>query len=250
MSGEMLEAWPESGAEVDGAEVRFLGSGGDSPRDMPKVLRPREKLVARGPGVLSDGELLALVLGCGSRFHPVMRTARRLVGRHGLSGLAELGIDAWRAENGLGPVSAARMCAVFELGRRAFRGSDEGRPGISGPLQAYRHLRNLGRAKKEHLVGLYLDAQNGLLSKETISIGSLNTTRTHPREILFPAVSHLALGFVLAHNHPSGCLEPSAEDIEFTRSVRQAGELMGIELYDHLIVTSAGFTSLRERGLL
>lgn len=250
MSGEMFEAWPECRAEVDGAGVRFQRSGGDSPRDMPRALRPREKLAARGPGVLSNGELLALVLGAGTRFRPVMRTARRLVNRYGLDGLAELGIDAWRSDSGLGPVSAARMCAVFELGRRAFGRVAEDRPGISGPRQAYRHLRNLGRAKKEHLVGLYLDAQNGLLGKETISMGSLNTTRTHPREILFPAVSHLALGFILGHNHPSGCMEPSAEDIEFTRSVRQAGELMGIELYDHLIVTSSGYTSLRERGLL
>ena len=94
------------------------------------------------------------------------------------------------------------------------------------------------------------DAQNGLLSQETISIGSLNTTRTHPREILYPAVQHLALGFILAHNHPSGCPEPSPEDVEFTRAVRRAGELMGIELYDHLIVAGDGYTSLRERGLL
>jgi DNA repair protein RadC len=81
-------------------------------------------------------------------------------------------------------------------------------------------------------------------------VGSLNTTRSHPREILYPAVQHLAAGFILAHNHPSGCLEPSPEDIEFTRSAARAGELMGIELYDHLAVAREGFTSLRERGLL
>ena len=82
------------------------------------------------------------------------------------------------------------------------------------------------------------------------AVGSLNTTRSHPREILYPAVQHLAAGFILAHNHPSGCLEPSPEDIEFTRAVARAGELMGIELYDHLIVTRDGFTSLRERRLM
>jgi DNA repair protein RadC len=89
-----------------------------------------------------------------------------------------------------------------------------------------------------------------LLHQETISVGSLNTTRSHPREILYPAVLHLALGFILAHNHPSGCLEPSPEDLEFTRAVQRAADLMGIELYDHLIVGSAGYVSLRERGLL
>jgi len=250
MSGDTFEAWPDTGSGPDGPEIRFDRKGGDSPLDLPRALRPREKLFARGPDVLSHGELLALVLGSGTRAHPVTRIARRLVNRYGLGGLAGLSAEAWSSQSGLGPVSAARMCAVFELGRRAYGRDDDDRPNISGPRQAYRQLAQLGRAKKEHLVGLYLDAQNGLLCKETISIGSLNTTRTHPREILFPAVVHLALGFILAHNHPSGCLEPSAEDVEFTRSVRQAGELMGIELYDHLIIARGGYTSLRERGLL
>jgi DNA repair protein RadC len=157
----------------------------------------------------------------------------------------------WLAENGLGPVSAARLGAAFELGRRAFTDPDGFRRApVSGPQQAFRLVRHLTRARKEHLVGLYLDAQNGLVARETISIGSLNTTRTHPREILFPAVTHLALGFILAHNHPSGCLEPSREDLEFTRAIQRAGELMGIELYDHLVVARDGYTSLRERGLL
>jgi DNA repair protein RadC len=177
--------------------------------------------------------------------------AERLVRRHGLEGLAGLSADGWLAERGIGRVSAARLCAAFELGRRANR-TDAGaeRPRLDGPRSAHRCVRHLARAKKEHLVGLYLDAQNTLVHQETISIGSLNTTRTHPREILYPAVTHLALGFILAHNHPSGCLDPSPEDLEFTRAVRRAGELMGIELYDHLIVAERGYTSLRERGLL
>jgi DNA repair protein RadC len=191
------------------------------------------------------------VLGGGTRREPVTRTADRLIRRHGLSGLAELSATAWRDQNGLGPSLAARLCAAFELGRRAF-GNDprRKRPRLTGPRQAFRQVHRLGWAKKEHLVGLYLDAQNGLLHRETISIGSLNTTRAHPREILYPAVSYLALGFILAHNHPSGCVEPSTEDIEFTGSVRRAAEVLGIELYDHLIVAGARYTSLRERGLL
>ena len=112
----------------------------------------------------------------------------------------------------------------------------------------FKEVRHIGPLKKEHLVGLYLDAQNGLIHSETISIGSLNTTRTHPREILYPAIVHLAFGFILAHNHPSGSLDPSDEDVAFTRAVQRAGELIGIELYDHLIVSATGFTSLRERG--
>jgi DNA repair protein RadC len=222
-----------------------------SPRRLPRKLRPRERLLAHGPTSLSPGELLALVLGPGNGAEGLHRLARRLLRRHGLEGLADLSAGAWRSEKGLGEASAARLCAVFELGRRTYGGSADGkRPQLGRPQQAYREVRHLGRARKEHLVGLYLDAQNGLLHRETISIGSLNVTRTHPREILHPAVVHLALGFILAHNHPSGCLDPSPEDLEFTHAVRRAAELMGIEFYDHLIVARRGYTSMRERGLL
>ena len=222
-----------------------------APHDLPRALRPREKLAAQGPARLSLAELLCLVLGSGTRREPVGRIAGRLLRRHGLQGLSELDADGWRKQPGIGRVTAARMCAVFELGRRAYgRARDEEPPRLSRPRDVFRRVKHLGRAKKEHLVGLYLDAQNGLLHQETISIGSLNTTRTHPREILYPAVLHLAVGFILVHNHPSGCLDPSPEDIEFTQAVRRAGDLIGIELYDHIIVARGGYTSLRERGVL
>lgn len=221
-----------------------------SPRELPAALRPREKLHAKGPAALSQCELLSIILGTGTRKEPVTRIATRLVRRHGLDGLRKLSAREWRAERGLGRVSAARLCAVFELGRRAWGEERDDRPRIASPKEAHRQVKDLGRARKEHLVGLYLDAQNRLVRQETISIGSLNTTRTHPREILHPAVATLALGFILVHNHPSGCLDPSAEDIEFTQAIRRAGELMGIELYDHIIVARGGYTSLRERGVM
>jgi DNA repair protein RadC len=111
-------------------------------------------------------------------------------------------------------------------------------------------VRDLKKARKEHLVALYLDAQNRLIARETVSVGSLNTTRTHPREVLQPAIASSALAFILVHNHPSGSLDPSRDDVEFTRTMARAGELMGINLYDHLIVSRRGFVSLKERGLL
>ena len=103
---------------------------------------------------------------------------------------------------------------------------------------------------KWRLVGLYLDAQNCLLARETLSIGTLNTTRTHPREVLQPAILHHALGFILVHNHPSGNLTPSRDDVEFTRAMRRAAEIMGIDLYDHLVIGASGFVSLKEKGLV
>jgi len=197
---------------------------------------------------LANHELLAIIMGPGARDPVRLEKAKKLLRRHGLSGLTELNPDQWRAER-VGRASATRLHAVFEIARRAYT-ADRERPLLNKPTAAFKQVRHLAGLKKEHLVGLYLDAQNGLLHKETISMGSLNTTRTHPREILHPAVVNFALGFILAHNHPSGCLEPSPEDLEFTRAVQRAGELMGIELYDHLIVSADGFTSMRERGLL
>ncbi|HXV75485.1 MAG TPA: DNA repair protein RadC [Candidatus Polarisedimenticolaceae bacterium] len=242
MVRESTGPWPAVPADEPDCEP-----GGGGALDLPRALRPRQKLFARGPRALSPSELVALVLGGGTRSEQV---ARRLLRRHGLAGLSRMGPTAWRGEVGLGVVAAARMTAAFELGRLAHGRSDDDRPRVGSPGEAFRQVKSLGRARKEHLVGLYLDAQNALLSRETISIGSLNTTRTHPREVLYPAIRHLALGFILAHNHPSGCLDPSAQDVEFTRSIRQAAELMGFELYDHLVVTRSGYTSFRERGLL
>jgi len=218
--------------------------------ELPRAHRASARIRSRGAACLTTAELVALVVGGRDRSVRLSALASGIVRRHGRAGLRAMTVTAWESEAGIGPVSAVRLCAAVELGRRVHGSDDRARPKVSRPRAAWRHVRDLGRARKEHLVGLYLDAQNGLIGRETISVGSLNTTRTHPREILYPAVAHLALGFVLAHNHPSGCLEPSPEDVEFTRAVRKAGELMGIELYDHLIVAGDRFVSLRERGIL
>lgn len=206
----------------------------------PPRIGPRERLESKGVRSLGHSDLVALVLGSAE-------VAGTLVRRHGLSGLAGLSFDALRREPGVGPAHAARLAAAFELSRRA-HAAVEDRPRIVRPRDAWMCVRELAPLKKEHLVGLYLDAQNALVHKETISVGSLNTTRTHPREILYPAIEHLALGFLLVHNHPSGSADPSDEDVEFTRAVHRAADTVGIEMYDHLIVTRGGFTSLRERG--
>jgi DNA repair protein RadC len=216
---------------------------------LPRKHRPREKAFAQGVAALGTTELVALILGNGTAAHPALKTAARLTRKHGVRGLRGLSLADWTQEGGIGPALAARLAAAFELGRRGYGDAEiESRATITRPKDAWTLTRELGRARKEHLVGLYLDAQNGLIHRETISVGSLNTTRSHPREILYPAIAHLALGFLLVHNHPSGSLDPSDEDVAFTRAVHRAGETLGIELYDHLIVTRTGFTSLRERG--
>lgn len=238
----MSDAWTSG----ESAPWPFAGSG--TLAALPRPHRPRESAFAKGVSALGSTELLAVVIGNGSAKASAFDVAHRLVRRHGLKGLGALSPRDFKREPGVGVALAARLAAAFELGRRA--GSSEGdeRVRITRPREVWRLTRDLGHAKKEHLLGLYLDAQNGLICRETISVGSLNTTRTHPREILYPAIAHLALGFVLVHNHPSGSLDPSDEDVAFTRGVHRAAETIGIELYDHVIVSGGGFTSLRERG--
>lgn len=218
--------------------------------DLPRGVRPREKMIQTGARSLSHVELLAVILGTGTRKENVLKIAERLVRRYGVSALPGLTLREWTGNPGVGEARACRLAALFELARRVEKAASKEAPRISGPKEVFAQVKDLCGAKKEHLVGLYLDSQNHLLARETISIGSLNTTRTHPREILHPAVTHLALGFILVHNHPSGTLVPSSDDVEFTRAIGRAGEMMGIPLYDHVIVSRAGFVSLKEKGLL
>ena len=220
--------------------------GGD--RESAAVMDLRSKIQRFGARSLTTAELLALVLAAHRRRAPALTCAERLVTSSGNDRLASLSAGEWAREAGVGIPNACRMAAVFELGRRFFA-SPPDEPRIGSPAEAYAQVRDLARAKKEHLVALYLDAQNRLIHRETVSIGSLNTTRTHPREVMLPGVLHSALAFVLVHNHPSGSLDPSRDDVDFTRAMQKAGELMGISLYDHLIVSSKGYVSLKERGL-
>jgi len=218
--------------------------------DLPASLQPREKMHRLGERALSSSELLAIVLGSGIRAANVLRIADGAVRRHGFEKLPSLSLEEWSGHRGIGPARACQVKAAFELGRRAFQPRREEDVVVSGPKDAHRQVRELARARKEHLVALYLDAQNHLLARETVSVGSLNTTRTHPREIFQPAVALSAMGVILAHNHPSGSLAASQEDVDFTRAIRRAGEILGIGLYDHIIVSSKGFVSLKEKGLM
>ncbi|HKY31423.1 MAG TPA: DNA repair protein RadC [Candidatus Polarisedimenticolia bacterium] len=218
--------------------------------DLPRGLQPREKLQKQGERALSNSELMAVALGSGTRARNVVKIADGLLRKYGFDALPGLPLDEWRTNKGIGLVKACQLKAFFEMGRRAFAPKDDERPSLSSPREAYNQVKDLRRARKEHLVALYLDAQNHLISRETISIGSLNTTRTHPREILQPAIACSALNFILVHNHPSGNPIPSQDDLDFTRAIKRASEIIGIGLYDHLVVSSGGFVSFKEKGLL
>jgi DNA repair protein RadC len=210
--------------------------------------RPRERLLERGAAALDDAELLALVLGSGTAKRTAIRIGRRLA-RRTPGELARWSIARWARVGGIGPARAAALVAAFELGRRALEppgGSDP----IRGPEDIQPHVRDLFRARKEHFVVLLLNARHEMQARETVSIGSLNASIVHPREVFLPAILHSAASIVLVHNHPSGDPEPSEEDLSITRRLVQVGELVGIGVLDHVIVGARGLVSLRSRQLL
>lgn len=210
--------------------------------------RPREKLLARGAEALDDRELIAVVLGTGRAGLGVMEVAERVrtaLGR-GLAGLDQTA--ALAAVQGVGPARAARLAAALELARRAL---DAGRrPSVESPEEAFAVLRDLAGRKSEHLVVLLLNGSRELLARETVAIGAANQVYVQPRDVFSPALQAGAAEVVLAHNHPSGRLAPSPDDLHLTRRLGEAGRLVGVPLRDHLIVAGQRYLSMREEGLL
>jgi DNA repair protein RadC len=155
----------------------------------------------------------------------------------------------WLRVAGIGPARAAALTATFELGRRAHE-REPARAPIRGPEDVLAQTRDLARARKEHFAVLLLNARHEMQSREIVSIGSLNASIVHPREVFLPAILHSAASVVLVHNHPSGDPEPSEEDLSITRRLVEVGELVGIQVLDHVIVAARGVVSLRSRQLL
>ena len=238
---------PDRGAVEPGSEVAPEPAGTPA-GPPPRRLRPREKLRALGAGSLSDAELLALVLGSGTARRSASRVGRHLA-RHRPSELAAWPSARWLRVPGIGPARGGALAAAFELGRRAAE-----RPGpcpaIHGPEDVRLLVRDLERARKEHFVVLLLNARHELQGRETVSIGSLNASIVHPREVFQPAILHCAASVVLVHNHPSGDPEPSEEDLSITKRLVQVGDLVGIGVLDHVIVAARGVVSFRARQLL
>ncbi len=222
--------------------------GAGTIQDMPRVERPREKMMRYGPDKLSEEELLAIVLRTGTRGTNVLDLSAGLLRKFGRGEIARAGFAELKAAPGLGPARACEIMAVFELGRRFLSGKKNGI--YLKPRDIWEELRDIREQKKEHFVVFYLDTRNQEIKREIISVGTLNYNLVHPREVFEPAVKNLAASVIVAHNHPSGCLEPSDEDLSLTKRLVQAGRLLGIELLDHVIVAKGGFCSFKEKNLL
>jgi len=221
-------------------------------KDMPVELRPRERLLKEGPQLLSDIELLAIMLRTGSTGFSAVELATSLIGRFGgLKQLLDASTEELNAVKGIGPAKVAQVRAALELGRRVAMATAWDRPAIKSPENAaalvMEEMRHLDR---EHFWALLLNTKNQVLSKEVISIGTLNSSAIHPRELYKAAIRRSAAGVILVHNHPSGDPTPSQQDIEVTKRLIEAGNIIGINVLDHLVIGDNKFVSFKARGLM
>jgi len=217
-------------------------------KNIPKIDRPREKLIQYGPEKLSNSELLALLLRSGNKDVNAIELAGKILKKFGAKELPNLNFKDLKKIPGLGPAKACEIIACFELGKRLLK--DKKAQIFLTPKEIWEELKDLKNHKKEHFVIFYLDSRNQEIKRETISIGSLNANLVHPREVFEPAVRNLAAQIILAHNHPSGDPEPSEDDLEITKRLVESGKILGIEVIDHIIVAKNDFFSFKERKLI
>jgi DNA repair protein RadC len=216
-------------------------------KDLPKVERPREKLIKYGPEKLNDSELLAILLRTGSKGLNVVELSKKILRKFSRDGLAEADFKELKNTFGLGAAKACEIIACFELGRRLLKNKQFAL--LLSPQDVFNELKDIRDNKKEHFVIFFLDSRNQEIKREIISVGTLNANLVHPREVFESAIKYSAAQIIVAHNHPSGDSEPSEDDIIITKRLIEAGNILGMELLDHIVVSKNSFTSLKERGM-
>lgn len=217
-------------------------------KELPSIDWPQEKLLRYGPDKLNNHELLAIILGSGSKNNNALDLAKKILRQFKEKQLYLIKVTDVQGLHGIGNTKACRIVAAFELGKRFI--SSKKSTLILKPKDIWGELADVRNNKKEHFVVFYLDVRNQIIQKEIISIGILNSSLVHPREVFEPAVKHLAAQIIISHNHPSGDVNPSEEDLELTKRLIDAGKILGIEVVDHVIVSSETFYSLKEHNLL
>jgi DNA repair protein RadC len=209
--------------------------------DRRKDLRPREKLQAKGASALSDFELLQALIGSGNAQADVSKIARETLKIIKANG-ANVTYDQLQHVTGMGAAKVTEILAALELSKRYLLTSDQ--PIIDSPEKAVEQLADIRDKKQEYFVCLTLDGANRLIAKRVITIGTLTASLVHPREVFAEAITDRAASIIVAHNHPSGNLEPSQADRDVTERLQRAGELLGIELIDHVVLTSKDYKSI------
>ena len=213
---------------------------------IPKHDRPREKLLAKGAEALSDQELLAVLLGKGTAQMDVMMLAAKLVRVIDEKGLSVRADDLTGFE-GVGEAKATLILAAIEFARRRIKPAGMK---IETPADVLPLIRHYADRKQEHFLAVTINGANEVLNVRVISIGLIDRSPVHPREVFADAVAERASGIIVAHNHPAGGLEPSPADIEATKQLKGAGQIVGIELLDHIIFNRVGYFSFLESGRL
>jgi DNA repair protein RadC len=217
-------------------------------RDLAPQDRPREKIAKKGAAALKDGELIEAIIGRGTKSRDVRSIAQDICGIIGDKKTA-LRYEDLASLDGVGPTKASQIVACFELGRRYY--APAGLPAkVTKPEDILPLVPGLGEKRQEHFICITLNGAGEVLGNRVITVGLLNHSLVHPREVFADAITDRAASVICVHNHPSGSLEPSSQDIAITGQLKEAGALVGIPLIDHLIVTRSGFLSMRERGLL
>lgn len=219
--------------------------------ELPESERPREKMFRKGPKALSNAELLAIILRTGIKNQSALSIAYKILSEHnGLKFLANATVEELSQVEGVGLAKATQLMAVAELGKRISQYGAEDDAYIRCPKDAADILMEEMRyLNKEHMRVILLNIKCKIISIEEVSIGSLNSSLAHPREIFVPAVKKSSAAIVMVHNHPSGDPSPSRDDIDITKRISEAGKILGIELYDHIIIGNGIYVSLKEKNL-
>lgn len=218
-------------------------------RDTPNHDRPRERLAARGPQALTNAELIALLLGRGTKERDVWQVAgdvehclKEAKGCPSYDDLLEI--------NGIGTAKACEIMACFELGRRYLEGDGVSGYRITRPEDVLPLVMEWRGRKQEYFICITLNGAGEVIERRVITVGILNQSLVHPREVFSEAITDRAASVILVHNHPSGTLEPSTQDIGITRQLIEAGSILGIRVLDHVIITKSGYVSLKDLGHL
>ncbi|MBU0457786.1 MAG: DNA repair protein RadC [Nanoarchaeota archaeon] len=214
--------------------------------EMSSENRPRERLEKEGPRVLSTAELLAIILKSGTKKENILEICNKLLSKYGLEKLSSCTLQELQEEYGIGKAKACQIVALFELSKKICTiKKDDLVVKKAGDIAEIYTLK-LGHLKKENFVSVYLDTKNRIISEETTSVGILNASLIHPREVFHGAIKSLANSVIVLHNHPSGDPCPSKEDLEITKRLVETGKILGIELLDHIIIGKDSWWSWQE----
>ncbi|NLI14600.1 MAG: DNA repair protein RadC [Peptococcaceae bacterium] len=237
-----------------GSELVILDTAGYRPtmKDLPEDMRPRERLAKEGADALSEVELLAILLGTGSRQATALDLAALIMAHFkSLRSLLGSTIEELSGIKGVGPAKACQIKAALEFARRISQYSDSPRPVIKSPEDAANLLmEEMRHFDREHFRAVLLNTKNQVIGTDKVSVGTLNSSAVHPRELFRNAIKRSAASVILVHNHPSGDPTPSREDLDITERLREAGKIIGIEVLDHIIIGDNRFISFKAKGFI